>query len=46
MGPGWRPGAGIRCSAMNHKRFVLLPREAEPSGIYRIHRLYREEGLC
>jgi len=26
--------------------FVLLRREGEPSGINRIHRLYREEGLC
>src|SRR5215204_7753414 len=25
--------------------FVLLRREGEPSGINRIHRLYREEGL-
>ena len=26
--------------------FVLLRREGEPSGINRIHRLYREEGLA
>ncbi|WP_238787697.1 IS3 family transposase, partial [Thiospirillum jenense] len=26
--------------------FVLLRREGEPSGLNRIHRLYREEGLC
>ncbi|MCD0421842.1 IS3 family transposase [Rubrivivax sp. JA1024] len=26
--------------------FVLLRRQGEPSGINRIHRLYREEGLC
>ena len=26
--------------------FVLLRREGEPSGIKRIHRLYREEGLA
>lgn len=26
--------------------FILLPREGEPSGINRIHRLYREEGLA
>jgi putative transposase len=26
--------------------FILLRREGEPSGINRIHRLYREEGLC
>lgn len=25
--------------------FILLRREAEPSGVNRIHRLYREEGL-
>jgi transposase InsO family protein len=26
--------------------FILLRREGEPSGINRIHRLYREEGLA
>ena len=26
--------------------FILLRREGEPSGVNRIHRLYREEGLC
>jgi putative transposase len=26
--------------------FILLQREGEPSGVNRIHRLYREEGLC
>lgn len=29
-----------------YRRLVLLRREGEPSGINRIHRLYREEGLC
>src|SRR6185437_16239695 len=26
--------------------FILLRREGEPSGINRIHRIYREEGLA
>ncbi|RXH12436.1 IS3 family transposase [Bradyrhizobium guangzhouense] len=29
-----------------YRLFVLLRREGEPSGINRIHRLYREEGLA
>jgi transposase InsO family protein len=45
-------GARLRELASERRRFgyrqlfVLLRREGEPSGINRIHRLYREEGLA
>lgn len=29
-----------------YRRLILLRREGEPSGVNRIHRLYREEGPC
>ena len=41
------PLAGRRLPAIAVRRrlFVLLRREGEPSGIHRIYRLYREEGV-
>ena len=45
------PDSGLRELANERRRFgyrrlfVLLRREGEPSGLNRIHRLYREEGL-
>lgn len=44
--------ARLRELANERRRFgyrrliILLRREGEPSGVNRIHRLYREEGLC
>ena len=35
----------IACNHRNAAAFVLLRQEGEPSGINRIYRLYREEGL-
>lgn len=32
--------------ANERRRFILLRREGEPSGINRIYRLYKEEGLA
>src|SRR5476651_1847682 len=50
--PDTELGARLRELANERRRFgyrrlfVLLRREGEPSGINRIHRLYREEGLA
>ena len=38
-------GRRLRAIAVRRRLFVLLRREGEPSGINRIYRLYREEGL-
>lgn len=37
--------ANERCRFGYRRLFILLRREGEPSGVNRIHRLYREEGL-
>jgi putative transposase len=38
--------ANARCRFGYRRLFILLRREGEPSGINRIYRLYREEGLA
>jgi putative transposase len=44
--------AKLRALANERRRFgyrrlfILLRRDGEPSGVNRIYRLYREEGLC
>ena len=40
-----RDPANERCRFGYRRLFILLPREGEASGINRIYRLYREEGL-